>query len=117
MNYVVEYKSIFEIVNLINENSKIKKNVKIEESEVEMNPIIIFDIIIIKDDDKTLDVLCSDKKTLDRIYYFSSPNMCLQRLTQLYKCFIINYSDIINVMKYKEFCNRYSFKKRGVKDG
>ena len=112
MNYIIEYKSIFEILTLIKEMPRIEKLRKIDGAEIEIHSTIILDIIIVKDDEnKTIEILCQDKKTLDRLYYFAYNKIFIQNLTQLYRCFIINYSDIISIMKYKEFCGRYYYER------
>lgn len=110
MNYRVEYKTVNEIIDLFSERNKCIGSTQMDELEIVIHPVVAYDLIIVKgENNNTIDILCKDKKTIEMIKYFSVNNIYPRKLTQLYRCFIINYTYITQVINYEEFCKRYNY--------
>ena len=111
MDYTVEYKNLHDIVTLINKPSKtVESNVNVIKNQNNITSVC-FDVIIVFDDKKLKNILCSDKQTLQLI---NNLHLCDYHknaiLNKLYRCIIINYNEIIDLLSYKEFCRRYKYK-------
>lgn len=75
---------------------------------------IFRDIFIVYDDsENVLDILCDDIGTIYDIY-MSKNRENFEQLIRVYRCYIIKYKEIVSIMKYQEFYNRYNYKKWGA---
>lgn len=109
MNYIVEYKRLMDIIGLYeNDISKTKKEPTLVNKCVE-DFSGHFDLFLVNKNNKIINIFCADKNTLNIILSNNKFIFKDHILTRLFRCVIINYYDIIKVLEYNEFCERYKY--------
>ncbi|MFQ8921898.1 MAG: hypothetical protein ACLR60_08395 [Clostridium paraputrificum] len=115
MRFLINYMTGFELSKIFYELLNKERNEELENYENTSQLTNVHDIFLIYDDKSGIvDILCDNIGTIYEIYQCGKKDKEFHELIKLYRCYIIKYNDIIDIMSYKEFYNRYNYKKWGV---